>query len=84
MTRVSRSGAYLLFTIICLGEAACLRRPATTPSHMLEPQLLEPQLPQPATQVTKAPNATPVRLLDTHKHADTSAAVFCTSNRMVS
>jgi hypothetical protein len=57
MTRVSRSGAYLLFTIICLGEAACLRRPATTPSHMLEPQ--------PATQVTKAPNGTPVRLLDT-------------------
>lgn len=65
MTRISRSGAYLLFTIICLCEAACLRRPATTPSHMLEPQLLEPQLPQPATQVTKAPNATPVRLLDT-------------------
>jgi hypothetical protein len=65
MTRVSRSGAYLFFTIICLGEAACLRRPAATPSHMLEPQLLEPQLPQPATQVTKAPNATPVRLLDT-------------------
>ena len=65
MTRVSRSGAYLLFTITCLCEAACLRRPTTTPSHMLEPQLLEPQLPQPATQVTKAPNATPVRLLDT-------------------
>jgi len=65
MTRVSRSGAYLFFTIICLCEAACLRRPATTPSHMLEPQLLEPQLPQPATQVTKTPNATPVRLLDT-------------------
>ena len=65
MTRVSRSGAYLLFTIICLCEAACLRRPTTIPSHMLEPQLLEPQLPQPATQVTKAPNATPVRLLDT-------------------
>ena len=62
MMRVSRSGAYLLFTIICLCEAACLRRPTTTPSHMLEPQLLEPQ---PATQVTKAPNATPVRLLDT-------------------
>ena len=65
MTRVSRSGAYLLFTIICLCEAACLRRPTTTPSHMLEPQLLDPQLPQPATQMTKAPNATPVRLLDT-------------------
>jgi hypothetical protein len=65
MTGVSRSGVYLLFTIICLCETACLRRPATAPSHMLEPQLLEPQLPQPATQVTKAPNATPVRLLDT-------------------
>jgi hypothetical protein len=32
---------------------------------MLEPQLLEPQLPKPATQETKAPNAIPVRLLDT-------------------
>jgi ABC-type transport auxiliary lipoprotein component len=65
MTAASRSGVYLFFTFICLCETACLRRPATTPSHMLEPQLLEPQLPQPATQVTKAPNATPVRLLDT-------------------
>lgn len=65
MMGVSRSSAYLLFTIVCLSGAACLRRPATTPSHMLEPQLLEPQLPSPATQVTKAPNATPVRLLDT-------------------
>jgi hypothetical protein len=32
---------------------------------MLEPQLLEPQLSAPARQVTKAANATPVRLLDT-------------------
>jgi hypothetical protein len=32
---------------------------------MIEPQLLEPQLPERATQVIKAPNATPVRLLDT-------------------
>ena len=60
MMGVSRSSTYLLFTIVCLGGAACLRRPATTPSHMLEPQL-----PEPATQVTKAPNATAVRLLDT-------------------
>lgn len=65
MKCVSRSGAYLLFTIVCLGGAACLRRPATTPSHMLEPQLLEPQLPAPAAQISKAPNAIPVRLLDT-------------------
>jgi hypothetical protein len=32
---------------------------------MIEPQLLEPQLPEPVTQVTKAPDATSVRLLDT-------------------
>jgi hypothetical protein len=63
--RVSRSGAYLLVTIVCLGVAACVRRPTTTPSRMLEPQLLEPQLSAPARQVTKAANATPVRLLDT-------------------
>jgi len=63
--RVSRSGAYLLVTIVCLGVAACVRRPTTTPSRMLEPQLLEPQLSAPARQVTKGANATPVRLLDT-------------------
>ena len=65
MICVSRSGAHLLVLIVCLGGAACLRRPATTPSRMLEPQLLDPQPPVPATQVTKAANATPVRLLDT-------------------
>jgi hypothetical protein len=32
---------------------------------MIEPQLLEPELPEAGRQVTKAPNATPVRLLDT-------------------
>jgi hypothetical protein len=32
---------------------------------MIEPQLLEPQLPEPATQVAKAASATSVRLLDT-------------------
>jgi hypothetical protein len=62
MIRVSRSGAYVLVAIVCLGGAACLRlqRPATTPRRMLEPQLSVP-----AKQVTKAANATPVRLLDT-------------------
>ena len=62
MICVSRSGAYLLVLIVCLGGAACLRlqRPATTPRRMLEPQLSVP-----AKQVTKAANATPVRLLDT-------------------
>jgi hypothetical protein len=32
---------------------------------MIEPQLLDPQLPDPATQTNKSPNATPIRLLDT-------------------
>jgi hypothetical protein len=31
---------------------------------MIEPQLLNPQQPVPATQVTKAANASPIRLLD--------------------
>jgi hypothetical protein len=65
MIRVSRSGAYLIVTIVCLGGAACLRRPATAPNRMIEPQLLEPQPSEPARQVTKASNATAVRLLDT-------------------
>ena len=65
MICVSRSHACLIITIVCLGGTGCLPRPTTTPSHMLEPQLLEPQLPAPATQVSKGPNAIPVRLLDT-------------------
>src|SRR6516225_11974938 len=64
MIRVSRPDTYLLVTIVCLSGAACLRRPATPPSRMVEPQVLEPQL-SPAREVTKAPNATSVRLLDT-------------------
>jgi ABC-type transport auxiliary lipoprotein component len=66
MIWVSRAGAYLLLTIVCLGEIGCqLRRPHTTPSRMIEPQLLEPQMAAPAASVAKARNATPVRLLDT-------------------
>lgn len=65
MIRVSRSASCLLVAVACLGTVTChLRRPPTTPSRMIEPQLLEPQLPDPA-KVTKAPNASPVRLLDT-------------------
>jgi len=65
MMRISRSCTFLLVTIICLGGSACLRRPATTQSRMLEPQVLEPQPSMPASQVTKAANAMPIRLLDT-------------------
>ena len=68
MIRVPRSGYYLLVTIVFLVEGGCqvrMQRPNTTPSRMIEPQVLEPRLPDPATEEIKAPNATPVRLLDT-------------------
>jgi hypothetical protein len=65
MIRVPRLGFCLLLMIVCLGAVACLRRPETTPSRMIEPKLLEPQLPDPARQVPKTPNAAAVRLLDT-------------------
>ena len=65
MIRLSQSSTYVLVTIVCLGGAGCVRRPATKPARMIEPQLLAPQPSAPASQVTKAANATPVRLLDT-------------------
>jgi hypothetical protein len=50
----------------CLGGVGCqLRRPATTATRMVEPQLLDPQLAEPAKSVPMDPNAIPVRLLDT-------------------
>ena len=65
MTRVSRSGYCLLIVIACWGGVDCqLRRPKTTPSRMIEPQMLEPELPDAARQGAKAPNAAPVRLLE--------------------
>lgn len=66
MIRMPRSGFCLLVTIACMAGVAChLRRPETTPSRMIEPQLLEPKPPEQARQVPKAPNAASVRLLDT-------------------
>ena len=65
MIHVSRSCVYLLAIIVCLGGAGCVRRPATPPIRMVEPQVLEPQMSGPAKQVPKADDATPVRLLDT-------------------
>jgi len=61
MRRLPRSRLLLLVALACLGGSACkLRRPDALPGRMIEPQLVEPAQ-QPAT----APNATPVRLLDT-------------------
>ena len=66
MIRMLRACSCLVGTIACLGGFGCqLRRPATTPTRMIEPQLLEPQLAEPAKSVPTAPNAIPVRLLDT-------------------
>ena len=66
MIRVPRSWCCLLGTIACLGGVGCqLRRPTTTPIRMIEPQLLEPPLAEPAKLVPKAPSVIPVRLLDT-------------------
>jgi len=61
-----RSGFCFLVTIAFLGGSACqLKRPQTISSRMVEPQLLEPEQPDPARQVAKDVNAAPLRLLDT-------------------
>ena len=66
MIPILRSWSSLLGIIACLGGVGCqLRRPATIPTRMVEPQLLEPQLAESAKSVPMAPNAVPVRLLDT-------------------
>ena len=64
MTHVRIFGLFLV--VVVLGGVGCqLRRPNSAPSRMIEPQLLDPQLTEPKKQETKAPNATPIRLLDT-------------------
>jgi len=66
MIRVLRAWSCLLGTIACLCGVCCqLRRPATIPTRMVEPQLLEPKLADSAKSVPMAPNAIPIRLLDT-------------------
>jgi len=66
MTLPLRTGPVLLLvvTVFLAGVACQLKRPDTTPTRMLEPQLLEPQLPAPGPEVSLA-NARPIRLLDT-------------------
>ena len=77
MIRAARLGFCLLLAIACLGAASCrLRRPETTPVRMIEPQLLEPQIPDPVRQVPKAPNAASVRLLDTQARGHISRRVL--------
>jgi hypothetical protein len=66
MSRLAGTGQCLLVVIVSLTGLACqLKRPDTIPSRMLEPQLLEPQMPETAGLATSAQNAVPIRLLDT-------------------
>jgi hypothetical protein len=66
MTGTLRSCICLLVMMVCMGAVSCkLRRPDTTPTRMIEPQLLQPQQAESARQVSKAPNAAPVRLQET-------------------
>jgi len=61
-----RSGFLIILILTCLAGVGCqLRRPNTPTIRMIEPQLLEPPLPEPAKPVTKATDATSIRLLDT-------------------
>ena len=66
MPNTFRSGFRLILTLVCLAGVGCqLRRPKTPPVRMIEPQLLEPSLPDPPKPVTKSATATSVRLLAT-------------------
>ena len=65
MTLQFRTGRVLLVVTIFLAGGACqLKRPDTISTRMLEPQLLEPQLPKAGPEVS-VDNARPIRLLDT-------------------
>jgi len=64
MTLLLRTGAVLLVVTVWLGGVACLKRPDTISTRMIEPQLLEPQLPKAGPEASVA-NARPIRLLDT-------------------
>jgi hypothetical protein len=76
MRRISSLVAYLLVAVTCLLGAGCLRRPNTPQVRMIEPELIEPKQPEPAPPVTKAANATPVRLLDTEALGDIGRRVL--------
>ena len=66
MPSTFRSGFRIILSVACLAGVGCqLRRPNTPPIRMIESQLLEPTLRDPAKPLPKATNATSVRLLDT-------------------
>jgi len=70
MTRVlHRVVGLLALTAVCVAGASCLKRPETIPGRMIEPQLLEPEMPRSAQTATPSTGAAPIRLLDTQARA---------------
>jgi hypothetical protein len=64
----ARSCWLSFIAVVGLTAVGChiqLQHPNTVSSRMIEPQLINPHLTDSVKQVTKAPNATPIRLLDT-------------------
>jgi hypothetical protein len=77
VTRPLRTGVRLLLMFATLILVGCqLRRPATAPNRTLEPQLLEPQLPEQPGMVAKNMNATSIRLLSTESRGNIGRRVL--------
>jgi hypothetical protein len=71
MTRSARTVSCLLVMFANLALVACqLRRPATPPSRVLEPQLLEPQLTEHPEMAAKNTDAVSIRLLPTESRGN--------------
>ena len=84
MIRIARKRPLLLLMVASLALVACqLRRPTPAPSRVLEPQLLEPQVAEQPGAVAKIRTPPPFDCSPLNR-TETSAAVFCTGNRMVS
>ena len=76
MTRAARIG-FRLLTVGSLTLMACqLHRPATTPTRVLEPQLLEPPALELRETATKNPNAISIRLLSTESRGNIGRRVL--------
>ena len=65
MTPSSRPATCLVILIIGFTATGCLNRPPVTPSRMIEPQLLDPQLSESQARPAATAKASPIRLLDT-------------------
>jgi len=70
MTLLPGRVSLVVSLLVCLVGAACqLRRPPVTPTRMIEPQLIDPQLTESQTPPASAASGAPIRLLDTQARA---------------